>query len=328
MFLSLFLLLVAYYVLRTIREPLILASGAEVKSYASAGQALVLVGFVPFYGWFASKVDRMKLIVGFILFFIVNIELFSLGGLAGVPRLGVLFYIWVGIFSLATVAQFWSYANDIYRREAGERLFALIFLGASLGAPVGAEIAALLFARSVGPYTMMHVSAALLCVHLLLYWIVDRRESKRRAQAEAAVPLQAATGRLRAARAEPLPAPDLPAADRAQPGEHHGRLHPGHGGRGRGRARGPGRGGRGGLPRRLLRELLLLGHRAHGADPGAARLAHRQVPGPGGRADGAADRGAGRVRLRDRGRHSFRDQVGEDGRERHRLFGDEHRRGS
>ena len=151
MFLNLFLLLVAYYVLRTIREPLILASGAEVKSYASAGQALVLVGFVPLYGWFASKVDRMKLIVGFILFFIVNIELFSLGGLAGVPRLGVMFYIWVGIFSLATIAQFWSYANDVYRREAGERLFAFIFLGASLGAPVGAKLAELLFKRGWAP---------------------------------------------------------------------------------------------------------------------------------------------------------------------------------
>ena len=112
-------------------------------------------------------------------------------------RLGVIFYVWVGIFSLATIAQFWSYANDIYRREAGERLFAFIFLGASLGAPVGAKVAGLLFARGIGPYEMMQVSAALLCVHLLLYWIVDRRESKRHAQAEAAVPLRAAAGGFR-----------------------------------------------------------------------------------------------------------------------------------
>ena len=204
MFLNLFLLLVGYYILRTIREPLILASGAEVKSYASAGQALVLLGFVPLYGWFSSQVDRMKLIMGFILFFVVCIELFSVGGLAGVPYLGVVFYIWVGIFSLATIAQFWSYANDVYKREAGERLFAFIFLGASLGAPVGAKIAELLFARGVGPFTIMHVSAALLGVHLFLYWVIDRREARRHGQSEvAAAPLDAAAGGFKLVFASP-----------------------------------------------------------------------------------------------------------------------------
>jgi ATP:ADP antiporter, AAA family len=195
MFLNLFLLLLGYYVLRTVREPLILASGAEVKSYSAAGQALTLMGFVPLYGWFSSKVDRMRLIFAFILFFTLNIEIFSWAGRAGLPFVGIVFYIWVGIFSLATIAQFWSYANDIYRREAGERLFPFIFLGASLGAPVGAKVAERLFDARVSPYDIMHVSAALLCVHLALYWVVNRRESRQPTQAAAAgTPLSAAAG--------------------------------------------------------------------------------------------------------------------------------------
>jgi ATP:ADP antiporter, AAA family len=41
MLLSIFLLLVGYYVLKTVREPLVLVTGgAELKSYAAAGQAL------------------------------------------------------------------------------------------------------------------------------------------------------------------------------------------------------------------------------------------------------------------------------------------------
>ena len=68
------------------------------------------------------------------------------------PYVGVVYYIWVGIFSLATIAQFWSFANDIYRREAGERLFPFIFLGATLGAPVGAWLAGRLFKAGVSPY--------------------------------------------------------------------------------------------------------------------------------------------------------------------------------
>jgi AAA family ATP:ADP antiporter len=70
---NVFLILVSYYVIKTVREPLILGtevpgflralgihSAAEVKTFAAAGQALVLMAFVPAYGWFASRVDRMS----------------------------------------------------------------------------------------------------------------------------------------------------------------------------------------------------------------------------------------------------------------------------
>src|SRR3954447_1551363 len=115
---NVFLLLVCYSVIKTAREPLILlGGGAEVKSYAAAGQAVVLMGFVPLYSWFAAKVNRAKLLVGVYLFFFVNIELFAVGVAAGIPYIGVAFYIWVGIFSLSLIAQFWAYANDIYTKE-------------------------------------------------------------------------------------------------------------------------------------------------------------------------------------------------------------------
>jgi ATP:ADP antiporter, AAA family len=61
------------------------------------------------------------LIFGVTLFFIVNIELFWLGAKLGVPYLGVAFFIWVGVFSNAVIAQFWSYGNDLYSREVGDR---------------------------------------------------------------------------------------------------------------------------------------------------------------------------------------------------------------
>lgn len=45
---NLALLLAAYYLLKTVRESLILAeSGAEVTAYSSAAQAIVLLGVVP-----------------------------------------------------------------------------------------------------------------------------------------------------------------------------------------------------------------------------------------------------------------------------------------
>ncbi len=184
-----FVLLVAYYVLKTVREPLILASGgAELKSYASAFQAATLVAFVPAYSWLSSRVDRGRLIVAVVLFFVVTVEAFYLGSLARVPHLGFAFFVWVGIFSVASIALFWSYANDLHGPEAGERVFPVIAIGAALGSPVGARIAERLFASGVAPFRMLHVGAMLLLLQLALYRVIERRERGRRAPAPPLAP--------------------------------------------------------------------------------------------------------------------------------------------
>ena len=173
---NLFLLMVGYYVVKTVREPLILATGgAEMKSYAAAAQAAVLMGFIPLYGWLASRVDRLQLITWLLLFFIACVELFNLGLRVGMPNLGFVFYVWVGIFSLASIAQFWSFANDVYTREVGERLFPLIGIGATAGSPVGSKVASLLFGAGMRPADLLHITAALLVVHLILYRVVSAR---------------------------------------------------------------------------------------------------------------------------------------------------------
>jgi AAA family ATP:ADP antiporter len=176
LFLNVFILLVAYYILKTVREPLVLAEGrAELKSYAAAAQAVVLMGYVPLYGWVASKLPRQKLILAVILFFLGCLQIFFLAGQAGVPHVGTVFFVWVGIFSLTMIAQFWSYANDVYSREEGERLFALIAVGSTAGAPLGAALAERLFSSGVGAFTMMQIAAVLLIVHLALYEVFNRR---------------------------------------------------------------------------------------------------------------------------------------------------------
>src|SRR6185503_17712633 len=74
MTLLIFLVLAAYYMLKTAREVFILSEGgAEVKSYSSAGQALLLLVLVPAYGAFASRVNRVQLIQWVTLFFVVNV---------------------------------------------------------------------------------------------------------------------------------------------------------------------------------------------------------------------------------------------------------------
>ena len=190
---NIFMLLFCYSVIKTVREPLILlGGGAEVRSYAAAGQALLLMAFVPFYSWFASRVDRMKLIVGITLFFVINIELFASAVAAGTPYVGVLFFIWVGIFSVSLIAQFWSYANDIYTKEAGDRLFPIITIGMTAGAPLGPLLAGQLFGGGVAPQLILQVSAVLLLASLLPYVLINARETRRAASRGA--PLAAGGG--------------------------------------------------------------------------------------------------------------------------------------
>jgi len=176
--LNIFLILTAYYVLKPVREALILAGGgAEIKSYAAAGQALLLLAAVPLYGWLASRVPRRVLINGVTLFFAGCLLVFY--GLAQLQvPLGVVFFLWVGIFNLMVPAQFWAFANDVYTPETGKRLFVIVAFGASCGAVAGSYLDSLLIGP-LGVYQLMLLAAGILAVSLLLTNGVESRERTR-----------------------------------------------------------------------------------------------------------------------------------------------------
>jgi AAA family ATP:ADP antiporter len=187
---NVFLVLSAYYLLKVAREPLILlGGGAAVKSYASVGQSILLVFVASAYGWLAARVGRLVLVSSVSLFFIGNLVVFIALGRVGVS-LGIPFFLWVGIFNVVTIAQFWSFAADVYSEEQGKRLFAIVGIGSATGAVAGAALAAPLI--HVGsPFTLMAVAAVLLLVALGFTTIVHRRETRRtRAHQAVAEPLE------------------------------------------------------------------------------------------------------------------------------------------
>ena len=183
---NLFIAMSGYYIIKTVREPLILESGgAAVKTYSSAAQAIVIAFlFIPAYAWVSKRVDRIRLNYGLILFFIFSTELFWVLAKFSVPNLGIFFFIWVGLFSLSIVSQFWSYSNDLFSKEAGERLFPIIAIGATLGSPIGSLVAAQLFKMKIDPYSMLHLTAGMLVVHAILYKIIHGRIGQRIEQKE------------------------------------------------------------------------------------------------------------------------------------------------
>ena len=180
MTLIMFVILGAYYLLKTAREVFILSEGgAEVKSYSSAGQAVLLLFLVPAYGAFASRVNRTQLVQWVTLFFASHLVLFLLALGAGFP-IGIPYFLWLGIFNLMVIAQFWAFANDLYTPDQGKRLFPLIGVGSSLGAWVGSIRAGQLM-EAFGPHRLLVGGSVLLVVCVFL----ARRQPRSRSAARA-----------------------------------------------------------------------------------------------------------------------------------------------
>lgn len=176
-------LLGGYYLLKTVRESLILAQGgAEVKAYSSAAQAILLFGVVPLYGWIATRMNRNQLLRWTAVFFASNLLLFAYLGSRGI-REAVPYFIWVGIFNVFTVAQLWAFATDLYTETQGKRLFPMLGVGASMGAVGGAWIAGKLL-KSVGPYNVMLIAAAALCLCAALSRWAGHVISERKGESE------------------------------------------------------------------------------------------------------------------------------------------------
>lgn len=179
--LNIFLLLSAYYIIRPVREDLLLGSWSPaIKSYLGGAIAILLIFVVKIFSSIASRLPRQKLISWVTLFFISNLVLFNILHLIGVSSaaMGIIFFLWVGIFNLMVVAQFWGFATDIYTEEAGKRLFPIVAFGATFGGFIGGTFAGG-FYGPLGAYQLMLVSAGILGICILLTNIIHRRDIKK-----------------------------------------------------------------------------------------------------------------------------------------------------
>jgi AAA family ATP:ADP antiporter len=188
---NVFLLLSAYYTIRPLRSALLLPveialpggrvmAGPEIQSYTGAILAALFLIIVPLYSSFANRVDRIRLINLVTAFFVVTlIGFFFVTRLGMFPTLvAVTFFLWMGVFNLMIIAQFWSFANDLYNPEQGKRLFAIVGFGGSVGAIGGALITTTLIDR-LGLQPMMLIASAELLLALGLTNLIHGREQRR-----------------------------------------------------------------------------------------------------------------------------------------------------
>jgi AAA family ATP:ADP antiporter len=188
MFANVFLILCAYYFVKPLREGWIAISDVgdltkmEVKAYSSFAQSLLLLFVVGWYGQLAGRWQRSTLITRATLFCISNLVIFWFlqPGLffGALPVSGIIFYLWVGMFGVFVVAQFWTFCADLYTDERGRRMLPLIAVGATSGAAAGSWIVNwLVDSGIVDTEALLLVATLPLFVSIVLTRLVDAREA-------------------------------------------------------------------------------------------------------------------------------------------------------
>jgi AAA family ATP:ADP antiporter len=184
MFANVFFILCAYYLVKPLREGWIAVSDIqglskmEVKAYSSFGQSIILLFITGLYAHFSERLPRQKLIIRSTLFCISNLIVFWFLQpnffIEYLPGTGIAFYLWVGMFGVFVVAQFWAFTADLYSDEQGRRLMPMIAVGATSGAAFGAWFDKIIVhSELIGAKSLLLVAIIPLTASIILTRLAD-----------------------------------------------------------------------------------------------------------------------------------------------------------
>ncbi len=195
-FVYFFSLLCAYYVIRPVRDEMIVRFGADRMQWVYTTVFVVMLLLTPVYGWLVSRWPRRQFLPIVYLFFIVCLGGFwllfhyndALAAFIGIQpgtlgSIGVMsLAVWITVFNVFVVSVFWSFMSDIYEPEQSRRLYATIATGGTLGALAGPAITRHL-ADLVPIGTLLMISAGLLalcivCITQLVPWARSREQAR------------------------------------------------------------------------------------------------------------------------------------------------------
>lgn len=158
-----FILMVAYYMLRPVRDAMA-SDWTDVEvSWLWTLNFFISTALVGIYGFIVSRVPFRTFVPGVYVFFASSFVLFFVAVQFSSDRVLIdkAFYLWVSVFALFHLSVFWSFMADIFNKAQASRLFGVITAGASLGAVVGPLFSGI-FAPIIGIEVMMLISAVVL----------------------------------------------------------------------------------------------------------------------------------------------------------------------
>lgn len=179
MFLYFFLTITSYYILKPVRDSVFIDTyGAENLPYVWLITIVVLTAVVYVYVKFADILPKNILLSSTVIFFVSNLMVFW--WLSHLPHrwVAAVFFVWVSIFSVMAVTQFWLYANDLFNPREAKRLFGFVGSGGILGGITGGLITHSL-ATTVGTRNLLLVAAFILAFCAILINIIWELERER-----------------------------------------------------------------------------------------------------------------------------------------------------
>ena len=168
-------LMMAYNLLRPIRETFATALGREATGQLFLYTFIVLLIAVPIFAKLKNTFAKRYLVPIVFQFFASHLAIFALLSwrFPSAHWLSLVFFVWVSVFIMFVVSLLWSLLADIFDNEQAKRLFGPIASGATVGALMGSGVASQ-FGKSLGVTTLFVMAFALLELSIVFARMLQR----------------------------------------------------------------------------------------------------------------------------------------------------------
>lgn len=176
LFVNFFLIIMALYQLKPAsRSIFIEAVGSKQLPYVWITTALAMAVFIAYYHRLVERVSRFQVVLGTCLVVGLSLILFRFILVHPRPVLAVAFYVFVDIFSVILVEQFWSLTNSIYTTQEGKVWYGMVGTGGLVGGVLGSGFAALLIKHTpLNTPDLALSAAAIIGIIFALTWTMNR----------------------------------------------------------------------------------------------------------------------------------------------------------
>lgn len=176
LFVSFVLIILSYYQIKPAARSLFIEHWtADKLPYVWITTAAVLGVIIGAYHRIVERHNRLTVVLGTLLSFAVALVVFRLLFATSGPAVAVVFYVFVDIFSVILVEQFWSLANTVNTTTSGRKWYGFVAMAGPVGGMLGGKIAALLVASHwLQTADLLLVSAAMLVVLFVVNLVIGR----------------------------------------------------------------------------------------------------------------------------------------------------------
>ena len=174
LFIYFFLLTTTAYILKTVKISEFLHGLSSSRlPFAYLLTAIIIGTVLPINAKLLQSSKRAFFVSMSLIFFIVSFLMFPIL----FPYLGtwfrMLYWIWVELFTITSVTQFWILVNDVYHPHQAKRLFGFLVSGGLIGGIAGSLIASFL-AKNVGTENLIFICPVTLFFCLLIVRVVSK----------------------------------------------------------------------------------------------------------------------------------------------------------